>query len=120
MRVRDFHTVDLDEDEIVQFFRHYASIELRDNLSYRCCFARARHARDVDARAGSGRDGGFEMGVNGGEFGGAAGQRVGNGRDVKGGAGDLEGGGGSLVGGEDASAKRGEFQRFFNDDPVLT
>lgn len=120
MRVRDFHAVDLDEDEIVQFFRQNAGIELRDNLSYGRRFARAGRAGNIDAGSCSGRDGGFEVRVDGGEFSVAAGQRVGHGRDVKGGAGDLEGGGGSLVGGENASAERGKFESLFYDDPVLT
>lgn len=119
MRVRDFHAVNLDEDKIVQFFRQYAGIELRDNLSYGCCFPRAGRAGDVDAGAGSGRDGGFEVGIDGGEFGGAAGKRVGDRRNVKSGAGELEGGGGSLVGREVASAEGGELEGLFYNDPIL-
>ena len=120
MRVRDFHTVDLDEDEILQFFRQNPGIKLPDDLSHRCRFARARRAGNVDAGAGSGRDGGFEVGVDGGKFGGAAGQRVGHGRDVKGGAGELEGGGGSMGGREMPSAQWGEFEGLFNDHPSST
>lgn len=119
VRVRDFHAVDLDEDKIVQLFRQNAGIELGDNLSYGRRFPRARRAGNVDAGAGSDRDGGFEMVVDSGEFGGTAGQRVGHGRDVKRGAGQLEGGGGTLTGREGASAERSEFQGLFHDDPVL-
>lgn len=60
------------------------------------------------------------MGVDGGKFGGAAGQRVGHGRYVKGSAGELEGGGGSLVGREVPSAKGGELEGLFYDHPILT
>lgn len=120
MRVRDLHAVDLDKYEVVQFFRQNAGIKLRDNLSYGRRFARAGRTGNIDAGSCSGRDGGFEVSVDGGEFSVAAGQRVGHGRDVKGGAGDLEGGGGSLVGGENASAEGGEFEGLFYDDPVST
>ena len=64
MRVRDFHAVDLDEDEVVQFLRLHGSIELRDDLTDSGCLACPWCTGDVDARAGTVSDGRLQMSVD--------------------------------------------------------
>ena len=78
MWIGDLHPVDFHENEIVQLFSLYARIQLRNNFADRGRFARTRRARDVNACAGAGRDGGFEVGVNGSEFGRSAWECVGD------------------------------------------
>lgn len=98
MWIRHFHAVDLDEDKIVQFVREHAGVELRHDFAYRGSFAGAGRAGDIDAGAGAGGDGGFEVSVDSGEFCSAAWEGGRNGGDVQGGAGDLEGGGSGVMG----------------------
>lgn len=116
VRIRHFHPVDLDEDEIVKFVVLHTCVQLRDDFAHRGCFACAGGAGDIDTGAGASGDGGFEVGVDGCEFCGAAGEGGGNRGDVQGCAGELEGGGGGVVGGKDAGAEGGEFQGFLDYD----
>ena len=92
VRISHLHTVDLHENEIVQFLCEYAGVELRNDFAYRGGFARAGRPGDVNAGARAGGNGGFEVIVDGREFGHAAREGDRNGRDVEGGAGELEGG----------------------------
>ena len=75
MRIRDFHTIDFDKDEIVQLLRLHTGIQLTDDFAHRGRLACARGAGNVDASARAGGDGCFEVGVDGVELGGPAGER---------------------------------------------
>lgn len=108
MGIGDFHAVDLDEDEVVEFLRLNAGVQLCDDFAHGGCFAGAGGAADVDAGAGAGGDGGFEVGVDGAEFGGSAGKGGGDGGDMQVIAGELEGGGGCVMWREDAGCEGGE------------
>lgn len=119
VRIRHFHPIHLHENEIVELLRHDGRVELRDYFPHGSGFARSRRAGDVDAAAGTVGDGGFEVRVDGAEGFFAAREGVGDGGDVKAAAGDLEGGGGHVAGGEDAGAKGGELEGFFNDDAFV-
>lgn len=48
MRIRHFHPVDLDEDEIVQLLCQDGCVQLRNDFSNRGCFARTWRPGDVD------------------------------------------------------------------------
>ena len=84
MWICNFHTIDLYEDEIIQLYTLDAGVELGDDLADRSCFASPRDTGYVDAGAGAGGDGGFEVLVDGGEFLCAAWKRCGDGGDVQG------------------------------------
>ena len=58
-------------------------MELCDHFPHRGCFPGAGCAGDVDAAAAAGSDGGFEVGVDGGELGFTARKRSGHGGDMK-------------------------------------
>lgn len=49
MRIRDLHTVDLHEDEVVQLLRLNAGVKLCNDFTDGGCFTRARCAGDVNA-----------------------------------------------------------------------
>ncbi len=72
MGIGDFHAVDFNEDEVIEFFGLYACVQLADYLPDCSGFSGTWHTGYVYAGACAGGDGGFEMGVNHGELGGAA------------------------------------------------
>ena len=91
MWIGDLHAIDLHKNEVIQFFRPDSGFQLRDHFTDGGCFARAGHTGDVDAGARTVGDGGFEMGVDGGEGLFAARQGGGDGGDVETGSSDLKG-----------------------------
>jgi len=48
VRIRNFHTVNLHEDEVVELLRLHAGVELRNDFTDGRCLARARCAGDVN------------------------------------------------------------------------
>ena len=86
MWIGHFHTVYLYEDEVVEFFGEDGGVELGDYFADCNGFAGAWRAGDVDAGAGARGDSGFEVGVDGCELGGSAGQQGGNRGDMEVGA----------------------------------
>ena len=114
MRIRDFHPVDFDEYEIVQLLCLHTGVQLTDDFAYCGRLACAGRAGDVYASAGAGRDGGFEVRVDGVEFGGPAGERKRDGGDVEVCAGKLEGRR-CVVRGEDAGGQGREGQGFLDN-----
>ena len=53
MRVSQFHTVDLDENEVVHIFGMNCSIKLRDDLSNSGCLSCAWRARNINTSTSS-------------------------------------------------------------------
>ncbi len=107
MGIGDFHAVDFDKDEVVEFFGLYACVQLADYLPDCGGFPSTRHPGYVYASACAGSDGGFEMGIDCGELGGAAGKSERDGRHVQIGASELEWGR-CMRWGQDSGMKGGE------------
>lgn len=94
-------------------------MQLRDDFAHCGSFPCPRCAGDVDAAAISRGDGGFEMGIDGVEFGLAAGERGGYRGDVELVAGSLMGCTFGVAGREEAGGQRGDGERLLDKDSLF-
>ena len=69
MRVSDFHAVDFNKDEVVEFVRPHSTVEVRHNFTNCSRLSGSRCSRNIDAGAGALGDGCFEMRVYEAELG---------------------------------------------------
>ncbi len=117
MRICDFHAVNLDEYEIIEFLGHDGGVKLSNNLADCGCFSGTWCARDIDTCSSAFNNGCFKVGVDRGEFIFPAWKTVGYRGDMEPGAGSLKGGRIDVVMVQESSSQWCKLQWSLDDNP---